>query len=145
MNCVCVLCNKFRYIFKGAYEKELVAGADVAIDQINKYRRGKVTSSTEAMWRLLGYAMFASKPTVKDATVHAIAALEGSDKNADASDFVKYVLRPGAVDEQFGQDGMTVVPFLEGMEATTIAPAGVKAYMEGRRTTFPKGVWSYYS
>lgn len=65
--CVCVGCNKFRYIFKGVYEKEFVASAEFAVDEIDICRKGKVTSSRKAILRLLGYWMFASERRVKDA------------------------------------------------------------------------------
>lgn len=68
---------------------------------------------------------------------HAIAGMEGSDNRAGASDFVKYVFRPRSVDEQFRPDGMTIVQLLEGMEATTIPLASVRAYMEAHNV--PEG------
>lgn len=98
-----------------------------AADEVKQYRKGKVTSCSEAMWRLLGFNMFVSEPPVKDATVHDIVPPVPGSVGTGASEFTKYVFRPQEIDNACGEVPLTVVDFFEAVEVVVSPPACVKA------------------
>ena len=140
----------YRYIFKGTYEKKFQTGEDMAKDEIEKHRKGRVVSSFDAIWRELGFPMFVCEPQVKDATLHELKVLAQESRTRDgASDFAKYVFRPIEVDRFLGRtddNPVTMTEFHEMFEAVLRPPASVTRYMRqhGLATAeaIPTAAWS---
>ena len=140
----------YMYIFKGTYEKKFQTGEDMAEDEIEKHRKGRVVSSFDAIWRELGFPMFVCEPQVKDATLHELKVLAEESRTRDgASHFAKYVFRPIEVDrflERTDDNPVTMTEFHEMFEAVLRPPASVTRYMRqhGLATAeaIPTAAWS---
>ena len=127
MNAGCIMCVQCRYIFKGSCEKTFRFGSDDEVDQVRAYRKGRVTSASEAYWRLLGYPMFVTWPAVKNATTHEVQEV-ADGATMECSECVRYLFRPHGIDTCF-HSPPTVIDFFERIQVVIRPPACVGKFM----------------
>ena len=133
-------------MFKGTYDKEFTVSDANGVDEIARFRKGKIMTAFEAIWRRLGYTSYASDPAVKNCSVHTMEAMEEKVKQAVAamrsnsrtkadnkppntSPWEKYLFRPASLDAEAGRP-LTLLDFSENYEITSSRPALVGNHPE---------------
>ena len=116
------------------------------VDEITRFRKGKIMTAFEAIWRRLGYTSYASDPAVKNCTIHtmeamkvkvkkAVKAMHGNNRRKEdnkpptTSPWEKYLFRPASLDTEAGRP-LTLLDFSENYETSSTRPVLLGSHPE---------------